>query len=177
MISSLRVLRQPTVPGLGHGDLTHQSMEEIEAEAHQRGVEEGKAAAVDQMITATEAIRGAIQHQQAELRAEYERQQTELVALAVRLAEMVLGHANHDGGQALASRLNRVMSSLDDARLTISANPSDAELLGGLGIADIDIAPDPSLRPGEARVVGEWANTDLTFDAALAVLRKAVGDE
>lgn len=177
MSSSLRVLRQPTVPGMGSASpsLPQRSVEEIEATARLLGIEEGKAQAVDQMIAATDAIRIAIRTQQAELRAEYERQQVELVRLAVELAEMVLGHANHDDGQALAGRLAEVMQMLDDTNLTVAVNPADIELLDTLGMGDIEITVDHSLRPGEARVVGDWANTDLTFSGALAVLQRSVG--
>lgn len=149
--------------------------EEVAAEAYRRGMEEGRSLATDQFISAADALRSAVAEERTRLRAEFDRQRDVLLATAVRLAEFVVGHAGHDGGAALRTRIDAALQTIDDTHLSIAVHPADLELLERM-IPDITLSPDSTLRPGEARVVGEWSQTDLTFAAALAALQEAVAD-
>jgi flagellar biosynthesis/type III secretory pathway protein FliH len=178
MSLSHRVLRQPDIgDGSGSGSAAAPAtIEELEEAAYARGVEAGRSMAADRMMAASDAIRDAVEARREELRQEFDRQQQELLDVAVRLAEVVLGHAQHDGGEVLARRIRRHVDQIDDARLTVALNPADADLIYNLGLTDIEVAADSSLRPGEARVIGEWARADITFSAALEALREVIAD-
>lgn len=176
-----RVLRKPAAtagavapwdPGFNEAP----TPEEAAAEAHRRGVEEGRSLATDQFISAAEALRSAVTEERTRLRAEFDRQRDVLLATAVRLAEFVLGHAGHDGGAALRTRIDTALQTIDDTHLSIAVHPADLELLERMNVPDITLSPDSTLRPGEARIVGEWSQTDLTYAAALAALQEAVAD-
>ena len=38
----------------------------------------------------------------------------------------------------------------------------------------MSVSPDPSLRPGEARITGPWSRAELTREAALAAVAEAL---
>ena len=179
MSLSLRVIRQPDMgDGYATGAATARprSIEELEEAAYERGVEAGRVKAADRMLAATEAISEAVERRRAELREEFDRQEDRLLSVALQLAESVLGHAQHDGGEALARRIRHYVGQIDDSKLTVALNPADAELIYNLGLSDVELAPDASLEPGEARVVGEWARADITFAAALEAAREMLDD-
>lgn len=173
MSSSPRVLRQPSIEDMPvretHGPIN--SLEQVAADAYERGVAEGQALASAQMMAAAESIRIAIGAERDTLRAEFDRQRDVLIRTAVDIAEVVLGHANHDGGEAVAQRITRVMERMDDIKVTVTVHPDDLEAVMALRLGDVDLETDSRFSPGEAKVVGDWASADLTFAAALDVVR------
>jgi flagellar biosynthesis/type III secretory pathway protein FliH len=122
-------------------------------------------------MSAANAMQNALETCRQRLREEFEHQRQEMVDLAVGLAEFVLGHAGHDGGEALMRRLGQALSLLDDRNLVVAMNNEDIALAEQIDAAGIVIVADPDLAPGEARVTGEWARADLTRQAALEILR------
>lgn len=147
-----------------------------EAASYERGVAEGIARerAAGQALAAS--IHEALGRAAATRRAEAEERATELLGTALELAERILGHAPHDDGTALERRVREALAHIDEPSVELSVHPVDAERLGRLAAADqrLELTTDASLRPGEARLRGRWAEADLTRATAVAAARSAL---
>ncbi len=173
-----RVLRTPVLDADGSAPWetdfgTAPSVEEIEQAAYRRGLEHGRVKASEQFLAVAQAVQTAVAEQRSALRAEFDSQQRRLVETALELAEYVIGHAQHDGGAALRRRLELALATIDDRELNVAVHPDDVDAVEQMEIPAITVVADPSLHPGEARIVGEWSRTDLTFAAAIAAVRRA----
>jgi flagellar biosynthesis/type III secretory pathway protein FliH len=59
----------------------------------------------------------------------------------------------------------------------VRVNPADVAVLerAVAGPRSVVVEADPALAPGEARIVGAWAEADLTHAAAFATIRRELG--
>lgn len=139
------------------------------------GLREGRATVASQVPAAVgaafdEGVRALAGWQQAHA--------SDVVGLAVEIARRVLGREPSEETTLLAGRVEQALAALDDSPLTISVHPSDLEATAA-GVADregVSASPDPSLRPGEARITGPWSRADLTREAGLAAIAGALLD-
>ncbi len=166
-----RVLRQAAVAALetqivapDHGGQARHTG------AYDEGFEAGRESARQQLLSASNALQAALEKCRQDLRDEFERQQAEMVQITIGLTEFVLGHAGHDGGAALMSRLEETLALLDEQDLVIAMCESDLPLAEQIEAPGIAVVADPDLKPGEAKVIGEWARADLTRKTALEIL-------
>ena len=168
-----RVLRQ--VGGVDAPTIQpEQRAADLEERAYQRGLEDGRQSARQQLESASAALQSALTRGREQLREEFAGQQEELVGLAVDMATQILGHNNHDGGEALRQRLLEALARLDDDQMVIAMNEVDLPLAEGIEAAGIVFVPDPDLSPGEAKITGQWAQADLTHKTAQQILRDQV---
>ncbi len=174
--SNSRVLRQPSI-GVTTAPSIEPAAPQVDREelAYARGVDDGREAARQQLVSAASALQAALEQGRAQLRQEFDRQRDELVRLAVEMATLVLGHDQHDGGAALLTRLQEALSILDDSDLVISMNEVDLPLAAQIDAAGVTVIADATLQPGEARITGQWAQADLTHAMALQILREQAG--
>jgi flagellar biosynthesis/type III secretory pathway protein FliH len=139
------------------------------------GLREGRAAAASHVPA---AIAAALDEGVRALAAQQETNAAGVVALALEIARRVLEREPSDETTQLADRVARALAALDDTPLTIWVHPSDLEATAA-GVADRDgvsVSPDPSVRPGEARITGPWSRADLTRGAALTAIAEALLD-
>lgn len=152
-------------------------LDEATADAYARGradgAEDARAAAAAAVARVTAAVQAASAAAIAEVRACDAVRADEIVALAFAVADAVIGREPHDGGRTLLARVRDALNALDDPTLRVTVSSTDLDLLVA-GLADLtaaEIAVDPSLAPGEARVIGTWAQADCTQQAAWDAVR------
>jgi flagellar biosynthesis/type III secretory pathway protein FliH len=155
---------------------TAELIESVRAEAFEAGRREGFAAGRSDMEGAVTRVDGALRdavRQLAELRAS-EVDQT--IAVALEVAEFVVGKLPPDESGALASRIREATAKLDDEAIVVAVHPQDWDAVCELVVlpSGVTMQRDPSLRPGEARIRGRWATADLTREAALRVAREVL---
>ena len=166
-----RVLRQPSISGLEYAP-RQEAPVDVERDAYERGIEDGREAASQHLLSAFDTMQTALETARSRLRGEFERQRDELVVMAVDMASLIMGHAQHDGGHALLARLNDALKTLDDSDLIVSMNEIDLPIASEIDAKGIKVIADPALLPGEARVDGQWAKADLTWTTAQTILRE-----
>lgn len=154
---------------------TRDLLARAEADAFARGRAEGEHAATQAATAAAErtaqALAGAVATVDDHLRADATGRADEVVTLARRLAEAVLGHELTEGGTALLDRVRAAVDALDHGPFTVHVAAGDHDLLAAHRHAlpsDAVIEVDARLAPGEARISGPWSGADLTLDAVLA---------
>lgn len=149
-------------------------IEQAAAAAYEDGVAAGRCAAADERGQIRDAIVAAVEQAEARVRAVVEDDVQGSIGLALDIAEFVVGREPHDGGTAVCERINGALEQLDDGDLVVLVHPDDAAAVGE-GVRGMRIEGDASLRRGEARVRGRWADADLTRDAAWEAVREALG--
>lgn len=155
---------------------TAELIETVRAEAFEAGRREGFAAGRADMESAVSRVDGALRdavRRLGELRAG-DIEQT--IAVALEVAEFVVGQLPPDEGRVLATRIREAVAKLDDEAVVIAIHPQDWDAVGELVMLPngVTMQRDPSLRPGEARIRGRWATADLTREAALQVAREVL---
>lgn len=189
-----RLLKRPAVapsprllgaPDAAPDPFVRERVQRAAAEAYERGVADGRRMGEEEARgaaeRAAERMAGAVREAGAVVLAELadlrSAQALADVELACRIAEAVVGHEPHDGGQALLERCREAIAALDDTPLTVHVNTEDAQLLAGAlhTNGDVRLVEDASLAPGEARIRGSWGRADLTRDAAWALVRESLG--
>jgi flagellar biosynthesis/type III secretory pathway protein FliH len=157
-----------------------QMLDEARAEAHRAGFEEGRRAAREQFAAeasvAAEAVQRAVDSAFDEMRRLKEEAASSLLTTALELLGRIVGDLPVDPAH-LVGRIRAALDELDSPRLEVRVASNMADLVAA-GLADDDrvtVAPDPALGDGEARIVGDWCDADLTLSTALSVLREVVG--
>jgi flagellar biosynthesis/type III secretory pathway protein FliH len=154
----------------------------IEA-AYARGRMEGEAAgraagaaeAVEDARRAVAALQAALTQAVAACREARQLQSRDVVELAAAIAAVVIGREPSADTAALLDRVTTALDMLDDPSIVVAANPADvAALEAGLTGIDLRVTPDPSLLPGEARLVGRWATAELTREAGWAAVSEVL---
>lgn len=190
-MSLSRVLRQPGLAD-AHAVLgpdpaavdpvVRESVEQASEAAFSRGYEAGvaegrRAALADSEDLAARLTSGA-REAATTLQAARAEHAGAVLDLALEIARAVLGREPHDGGATLLERLRTVLTELDDAPLTVTVHPDDADAVARAvrDASELAVEADAGLRPGEARVRGPWSRAELTIDAALAAVREVLGD-
>ena len=178
-----RVIRRPNVApgpraiGGGHsGAIDAPSVETATAVAFEEGRHAGRAEAQ------TEARELALSVNQALDRAFEEIGQIRSDAVgrwldvAIEIAEFIIDSVPEEAAQALLGRIDQALAQITDAPLEIQIGPTDLELVDQAfgGRADISVIVDSNLRPGEARISGAAARADITREAAMAAVRRAL---
>jgi flagellar assembly protein FliH len=159
---------------------TRAVLEQAVAEAHARGVRDGIAQATAAAGDAASRVVAAVQRAEASLRAVAAAADVEL---ALAIAAAVLDREPADEGQVLLERVAEVLARLDDERVAVHLHPDDARDLAehveraaaAAGLV-VDLVPDPSIAPGEARLGGRWSRADLTRAGALAAVAELLAE-
>ncbi len=179
-----KVLRQPALDGEARplaataatDPALQAALDEAAAAAYTRGLADGAARerAAGEHLAA--AVGAALAEARSTARAELREDAGSLLRAALPIAEVVLGHAAHDDGDALTGRVATALARADDAPITIAVHPVDAGRLADLAAADpsLTVVADNALRPGEARLRGRWVDADLTQAATLAALAEVL---
>lgn len=171
----------PSAAELAHE--AHQAeLEAAGAEAFRAGIEYARAEA--SALQAAAAVRGAAALERlADLAAD---QQTAAVSAASRavlaaaldVAEWVLRDELSTHGRALLRRLDEAATRLlPSSRLTVMVSGQDLESVTGWARSrpEADVVVDPGLSPGDARLVTDAAQADVTVAAALRVACELLG--
>lgn len=175
-----RAIAQPDPDALLQLDERLRSHVEAEIErAHRAGLAAGYEQGRSDAIATTESLAAAISLATTELvdyaAAEKAAAVNAVIELAERVATVVMNRTPHDGGRAALERIREVLEGLDDGPFTIAVHPDDLDAVGAaLGDDRAMVAPDPSLRPGEARIRGVWSYAELTQAAAWDAVRTAL---
>lgn len=150
---------------------------EGEAVGHASGYAEARAAADADLQRAMGALRLALEATVTTCQDLRRHESGEVVALAAGIAEAVIGREPSRDSIALLEQVRAVLEVLDDPTLVVTANPHDVAVLqqGLTDIVGMTVTPDASLAPGEARVVGRWANASLTRAAAWEAVAEVLG--
>jgi len=155
---------------------TAELIEAARADAFDAGRREGYAAGRSEMEDTISRVDGALRdavRQLGELRA-HDVDQT--VAVALEIAEFVVGQLPPDEGGTLAARIREAIGKLDDEAIVVAIHPQDWDAVAEHVVlpTGVTMQRDPSLRPGEARIGGRWATADLTRKSALQVAREVL---
>ena len=151
------------------------------AEAHDRGrragIEEGAAAAARQAAALARPVAEAIDAGIEQLRRLRADERAGLLELAAAIARAVTGGEPTAAGDRLLADVAAALEALDDAPLVVAVNSRDVKLLvdGLAGRPGVSVAEDATLSPGEARVRGPWALSELTRDALWSSVGEALG--
>ena len=151
------------------------------AEAHDRGrragIEEGAAAAARQAAALARPVAEAIDAGIEQLRRLRADERAGLVELAAAIARAVTGGEPTAAGDRLLADVEAALEALDDAPLVVAVNSRDVKLLvdGLAGRPGVSVIEDATLEPGEARVRGPWALSELTRDARWSSVSEALG--
>jgi flagellar biosynthesis/type III secretory pathway protein FliH len=139
------------------------------------GLQEGAAAARAADDALPDALRRAFADGIAMLRADLAREADEILELAVEIARQATRRDPGDDARGLLATVRDVLAELDDAPLTLRAHPSQAAALSAaLSPEGVQVAPDPTLEPGEAVVRGPWSEADLRWPARWQAVRSAL---
>ena len=153
-------------------------------EAYDRGRREGEAAgyaagtasAGTEISRAVGVVQAALQQTVAACAAARQHESAQVVELAAAIAKVVVGREPSLEAEHLLARVREALAVVDDPTIAIAANGADVAVLAA-GLADVvglDVTADPTVAPGEARVVGRWASVELTraagWDAVAGVL-------
>lgn len=191
MTSLSSVLRQPTLAAeratvavpdpFAIDPVVRASVERATTDAYERGFAEGMAAgrreAYNEAQELAELIRGAARDAAVRLAEARAARATEVVELALAIAEQVIGHEPHDGGMTLVERVRATLEQLDDEPLRVLVHPEDVSPVerGIVGARNVRVEADATLQPGEARVEGPWSRAELTFAGAMDIIREVLG--
>ena len=181
-----RVIRNATVasapPAFGQGglqfvdDATAELVEQARAEAFAAGRKEGFAAGRTDMEGAISRVDSALHTAVRDLAAYRAQAVNETIDAALEVARFVMGQLPTDQVEAMVARVSEAIHDLDDEDMSVAIHPQDWDAVSAMVRlpAGVTMERDPSLRPGEARIVGRWATADLTRDAALEVAREVL---
>jgi flagellar biosynthesis/type III secretory pathway protein FliH len=178
-VSSLRRLTTPVVVSqprvLGAPDpvldeATRSVVEQLCADAYQRGCADGAARASAQAEAAATSLIAVVQRVDAELHTVAARADIEL---ALRIAAAVLDREPADDTVQLLGRIESAMAGIDDDPLVVHVSAKDLEPIA-TGVTawsanhgtQVQVVADPAVAPGEARVSGRWGHADLTRQGA-----------
>ena len=150
---------------------------EGEATGRASGYAEAQAAAAADLRRAMGALRMALETTVTTCQELRRHESAEVVALAAGIAKAVIGREPTRDAASLLEQVREVLEVLDDPTLVVAAHPVDVAVLaeGLTDMVGLAVNPDPSLAPGEARVVGRWANAALTREAAWEAVTSVLG--
>lgn len=145
-------------------------------EGFEAGRREGVATGRADVAGSAERVEKALARVTADLHRSRAAAVSEIVDIALEVAEFALGRASHDDGAALTDRIAQALEDIDDEDVTVAVNPRDWDAVAAAVQLPktTTIERDPALRLGEARITGKWASADLTYDAALAIAREVL---
>lgn len=182
------VLRQPA---LSERPLTLGDPEALAADpfveaavddAYRRGFEDGRARGVAEearrLQAAADAARAAVETAVAAARRDLAAAAAEangaVLAIALDVAETIVGHLDPATVEVLTKRILDAVGSLDDDDLVVVVHPSRADDIAA-ALADVpgvSVETDGKLGAGDARLRGKWSRADLTVAAAFRNLRE-----
>ena len=148
-------------------------------EGHAAGFAQGVASAVEETHRAVGILQGALHQTIAACAALREHESSEVVALAAAIARVVVGREPAPAGADLLARIRAALAQVDDPTVAIAVSPADVTSIAA-GLTDVvglNVVEDPSLPPGEARIVGRWASVELTRAAGWAAVADILGDQ
>jgi flagellar assembly protein FliH len=160
-------------------ELIDDSVDEAKRAGHREGYEAGYRAASERVAMLTAAVREGTSAATEALRAARSGIADEVLSLALEIAEQVIGREPHDSGRALAERVAQALAEVDDAPLTLTVNPTDADVVRASlppGV-DLTLVADETVTEGEAFVRGPWSNVEITRGAAWFAVRRALDAE
>lgn len=135
------------------------------------GIREGRELARGELEAIAVSLRASLADGLAELRAWREEHAARTADLALAVARHIIGEGVRPA-LGTVERLREALAAIDDAPLEVLVHPGDVAVVGeALAGEPVTVRPEPSLRPGEARVRGPWASVDLTYEAAWEVVR------
>lgn len=151
-------------------------IEDAAAAAYARGHVDGRAQASAEADERNQVLSAAIAGSVDRTHQLFMEHAGSLTEAAIEIAEHILGYAPHDDGVAVAGRVSEAIAMLDDRNLVVAVHPDDWSHVSqaAAGLQSVTVDTVSTLHPGEALIRGEWAEVDLTRDAALDALRQAV---
>jgi len=154
-------------------------LDEARAEGRREGFEEGRRAAreemVDEVNVASEAIQRAVEGVFVEMRKLQEQHASSLLDAALDLVGQIVADLPVDPDH-LVDRLRAALDEVDSPRLELKVAPKMVDFVAS-GLSDdtrVTVVADATLGEGEARIVGDWCDADLTWSTVLSVLREVV---
>jgi type III secretion protein L len=153
-----------------------EALAEGRREGYEQGFQAGRDAAVADAAAAAASIRRAVDEVFEHLQALREEASGSLVRTALDLVGRVIGEVDVEPEQ-LADRIRAALDELDSPSLEVRVAPDMAGAISAALSDDhrVAVTSDPALAAGECRISGEWCDADLTWEAALRVLREVVG--
>lgn len=150
------------------------------AEAHAQGLEEGhargEASAAARVAQLTDAVTAALDEVRRAAQRVREESVSDAVELAFAIAAAIVTHEPHDGGAAVAARIQETLAQLEDPSPVVHVSAEDvAVVTAALADHRSVVTSDPALGFGEARIRGGWADADLTRATAFAAIRRELG--
>lgn len=176
-----RVIRRPQVaeaPLLFDSTPTFLGSDAIAAidEATERAYTEGHRAGVEAGLWQLHGLAESIARSVEELRAIRAADVAGQVQAALVVARLVLGRAPFDDGQAVVERVLHALTLVDDETITIHVNAAEWGVVSAAVAAmeGVEAQSDPTLRPGEVRLIGRWSSVDGTHNALLGAVEAAL---
>jgi flagellar assembly protein FliH len=100
----------------------------------------------------------------------------QLVETAVRIARMIVDEVPDQVRTSLVARIAEAIDQMDDPAMTVLVSPEDEGLVApSLGsVVGLTTRTDPTIRPGDARIEGQWARADLTLETAWRLIEESL---
>jgi flagellar assembly protein FliH len=165
----------------GYAAGLRRAAEELAAREAERGARHAAAVAAerartDRAVTVLDAAARALEARTAPVLADAD---TQLLAAALSIAEVVLGCELSDARHAARAALSRALSAPDsDAVVRVRLHPEDLALVADSSTASlVDIVADGSLGRGDAVAVYPDGELDARIGSALSRARAALSTE
>lgn len=174
----VRTLREPgAVLDAATRAVLEAAVGQARAEAYRDGEAAGRASAVDAAEAAADTVRRALSDVLVELRAQVVQATECNLVFATEIATAVLERVPPDDALSVLDRVRRAVDVLDDRPLTVRLHPDDAASLAAADTEGLDLVADPSLRRGDARVVGAHSGAELTRTAMVAAAASVLSED
>ena len=148
--------------------LVDQAVAAARAEAYREGEAAGRAAATASIEQAVARVVEVVAALHAEVVGQRDTAATVDLQLAAALATEVLDATPPAAALEVLDRVRQAAAILDDDPLEIRLHPeTHAVLDGSCEGGRLRLVADPTLAPGDARVVGAWGGAELTRVALL----------
>ena len=157
---------------------TNAEVDRLVAAARAEAFAEGQRAGRGEVAAAAAAVERACGAVRAELDAQRTEATRASLALAEAVATAVVGATPPADALELLAVVEEAAAGLDDDRLVVSLNPADHAALSAAPLGDrrLELAADPRVPAGQARVEGSFGGADLTRGRLLAAALEVLGE-
>lgn len=167
---------QPLLLDADWAQVLDEARQEAYQEGHDAGVTDGAQRIRELTRELGDALDAAVAAVQVQIEVVKSEWSARLLNSAVDLAEQLVG-GTAPNREMLMSRLEKALADLDSPLLEVSVCPDDLETVAAaLDDSRTRVVADPSLAPGEARIVGDWCDADLTWKTMFDVVRGSIDD-
>ena len=151
----LRPMSGAYAGGAGYPNVRHYDLEEIQREAYERGLEEGKAAVEEELTRVVRAAAEAVERWRAESESCRETMKHDMLRLSLAIAKQVLMAELKTRPEVIAEIVHSLLNEAEGRKVfALHLNPEDVErlrqspVMAVLEQSEIELRPTPDVAPG-----------------------------